>query len=130
MNNVILLGRLGKEPDEVKYFQNGTAYSGFSLATTRSWKDKAGDRQEKTEWHNISVIGKIAEVCKKYLTKGSQVLVVGEINYETYENEKGKQYITKIKADTVTFIGDRKDIGNKSEIKSQEKQESFDDMPF
>jgi single-strand DNA-binding protein len=128
MNSVTLLGRLGREPDEVKYFQNGTPYTSFSLATTRSWRDKAGERQEKTEWHNISVIGKIAEVCKKYLMKGSQVLVQGEINYETFENEKGKQYITKIKADTITFTGDKKDIGNKVEIKVQ--PETYDDIPF
>lgn len=127
MNRVTLLGRLGRDPDEVKYFQNGTAYTSFSFATSESWKDKAGQRQEKTEWHNISVMGKIAEICAKYLRKGSQALIVGSIRYETFENEKGKHYTTKIKAETVTFVGEKKES---QEATVKEDLPEIDDMPF
>jgi single-strand DNA-binding protein len=132
MNKVILLGRLGKDPEEVKYFQSGTAYTSFSLATSESWKDKAtGERQEKTEWHNISVMGKNAEICSKWLRKGSQVLVEGSIKYENFENEKGKHYITKIKAETVSFVGDKKEtVGEKRETKQVAPEETYDDIPF
>lgn len=88
LNKVILIGRLGKDP-EVRYMPNGEAVCNFSVATSESWKDQSGQRQEKTEWHNITMYRKLAEIAGQYLTKGSQVYLEGKIQSRKYQGKDG-----------------------------------------
>lgn len=88
LNKVILIGRLGRDP-EVRYMPNGEAVCNFSVATSESWKDKNGQRQESTEWHNVTMYRKLAEVAGKYLTKGSQVYLEGKIQSRKYQGKDG-----------------------------------------
>lgn len=114
VNKVILVGRLGKSP-ELKHTPNGNAVAQFSLATSEKFKDK-----EQTEWHNIVVWGKLAEVVSQYLTKGSQVYLSGKITTRSWEDkEKNVKYKTEIVADTVQFL----------DTKNSSKQGASDDVP-
>ena len=88
LNKVILIGRLGRDP-EVRYMPNGEAVCNFSVATSESWKDQSGQRQEKTEWHNITMYRKLAEIAGQYLTKGSQVYLEGKIQSRKYQGKDG-----------------------------------------
>tara|TARA_B100000925_G_C22006036_1_gene473729 strand:+ start:1335 stop:1793 length:459 start_codon:yes stop_codon:yes gene_type:complete len=105
VNKVIILGRLGQDP-ELKYTPGGAAVCNFSLATSESWTDKSGQKQEKTEWHRIVVWGKLAELCNQYLTKGRQAFVEGKLQTRSWDDNNGqKRYMTEINASTVQFIG-------------------------
>lgn len=105
VNKVILLGRLGQEP-ELKYTPGGAAVCNFSLATTEAWTDKSGQKQEKTEWHRVVVWGKLAELCNQYLSKGRQAFVEGRMQTRSWDDKDGnKRYTTEIMASTVQFIG-------------------------
>ncbi len=96
VSKVILVGNLGNDP-EMKYASNGNAICNLSVATSESWNDKAGAKQERTEWHSVSIFGKIAEVAGKHLRKGSKVYLEGQIKTDTWENQKGeKQSKTKV----------------------------------
>lgn len=106
MNKVILVGRLGKDP-ELTYTQTGTAKVKFSLATSRKWRDKKdGSTKEKTTWHNIVAWDALAKTCGQYLAKGRQVAIEGEIEYRDYEKDGIKRTFTEIVAGQVEFIGD------------------------
>jgi single-strand DNA-binding protein len=105
VNKVILVGRLGADPD-MRYTPSGQGVCEMRLATSESWNDKNGQRQERTEWHRIVVWGKRAEVCSKYLSKGRQVYVEGRIQTRSYDDKDGnKRYITEIIAADVQFLG-------------------------
>ena len=105
VNKVILVGNLGKDP-EVRYTQSGRAVARFSLATSEVWNDAEGNRQERTEWHNIIVWGKQGETCAQYLAKGRQAYVEGSIRSRSYDDKTGqKRYITEIIAQRVRFLG-------------------------
>jgi single-strand DNA-binding protein len=105
VNKVILVGHLGADPD-MRYTPSGQGVCELRLATSESWNDKNGQRQERTEWHRIVVWGKRAEVCSKYLAKGRQVFVEGRIQTRTYDDKDGnKRYITEIIANDVQFLG-------------------------
>jgi single-strand DNA-binding protein len=105
VNKVILVGNLGADPD-MRYTPSGQGVCELRLATSESWNDKNGQRQERTEWHRIVVWGKRAEVCSKYLSKGRQVYVEGRIQTRTYDDKDGnKRYITEIIAADVQFLG-------------------------
>jgi len=105
VNKVILIGNLGKDP-EVRYTQSGRAVARFSIATTEFWNDQEGNRQERTEWHNIIVWGKQGETCAQYLAKGRQVFIEGSIRSRSYDDKSGtKRYITEIIAQRVRFLG-------------------------
>ena len=105
VNKVILLGNLGADP-EVRFTPGGQAVANFRIATSESWNDKNGQRQERTEWHRVVVWGKRAEVCSKYLSKGRQVYVEGRIQTRTYDDKDGnKRYITEVIAADVQFLG-------------------------
>ena len=88
LNKVILIGRLGKDP-EVRYMPNGEAVCNFSVATGESWKDSNGQKQERTEWHNITMYRKLAEIAGQYLKKGSQVYLEGKIQSRKYQSKDG-----------------------------------------
>jgi len=112
INKVILLGNLGKDP-ELSYTQGGRALCKFPLATGESFTNNAGERQERTEWHNIVVWGKQAESVGKYLQKGRQVYIEGRIQTRSWDDEKTgqKRYMTEINAQRVIFLGGRGDGG-------------------
>lgn len=105
VNKVILVGNLGKDP-EVRYLDNGVAVANFSLATTESYKNKAGERVSQTEWHNIVVWRGLAEVAEKYLKKGASVYIEGKIKTRKWEDKEGNtRYNTEILADNMTMLG-------------------------
>jgi single-strand DNA-binding protein len=105
VNKVIILGRLGQDP-ELKYTPGGMAVCNFTLATSESWADKAGQKQERTEWHRVVVWGKLAELCNQYLSKGRQAFVEGSLQTRSWDDKSGqKRYTTEINAKTVQFIG-------------------------
>ena len=111
VNKVILVGNLGKDP-ELRYTPSGAAVATFSLATTERYKDRDGNRQEKTEWHNIVVWRQLAEICGKFLHKGKQVYIEGKIQTRSYDDRDGnKRYITEIVADQMQMLGRAGDEG-------------------
>ncbi len=104
VNKVILVGRLGADP-EVKAIGSGSTVARLNLATSESWV-KDGQRQERTEWHRVTVWGKLAEICGKHLAKGRQVYVEGKLQTRQWEDQQGqKRYTTEIVASTVQFLG-------------------------
>ena len=88
VNKVILVGRLGRDP-ETRYMPNGDAITNFSLATDEQWRDRNGERQARTEWHNVSLYGKLGEIAGQYLRKGSQVFIEGKIQSRKYTGKDG-----------------------------------------
>ena len=119
VNKVILVGHLGKDP-EVKYMANETAVCNFSIATNRSYKDKAGERVEQTEWHNITFFGKQAEVIKEYLKKGNQIYIEGHIQTTQSEKDGQTRYFTNIIGEQFSFIGSKNDSSNTSSSSNEE----------
>ena len=105
INKVIIVGNLGKDP-ELRHTPQGQAVANFSIATSESWNDKQGQKQERTEWHRIVVWGKLGELCAKYLTKGRQAYVEGKLQTRSWDDKDGqKRYTTEIVASTVQFLG-------------------------
>ena len=106
VNKVMLLGNLGRDP-EVRTFPNGDSVCNFSIATSTSWKDKAsGEKKEKTEWHNIVMYRKLAEIAGEYLKKGSSVFVEGSLQTRKWQTKEGQdRYTTEIAADTMQMLG-------------------------
>lgn len=105
VNKVILVGRLGKDP-ELKYTQGGAAVARFSLATDEVWKDQSGEKQQKTEWHNIVAWSKLAEICGQYLAKGRLVYIEGRLQTRSWEDKEGnKRTTTEIRADNMVMLG-------------------------
>ena len=99
------IGRLGNPP-ETRYMANGEAVTSFSLAVGSSWKNKDGEKQESTEWVNITAFGKLAEICSEYLAKGSQVYISGRMKTDKYQAKDGTdRYSTKIIADRMQMLG-------------------------
>ena len=137
VNKVILIGRLGKDP-EVKFTQGGVSYARFSIATDETWKDQGGERQQRTEWHNIVAWRKLADICGQYLTKGKLIYIEGHLQTRSWEDKDGsKRYMTEVQTDTMVMLSG----GNseyKPEFKSEHKQnksspkeeEVSDSMPF
>jgi len=107
-----LIGNLGRDP-EVRYLPSGNPVANFSIATSENYTDRNGTKQERTDWHNIVVYGKQAELCGQYLKKGRQVFVEGRISYRNYEAKdgSGKRYVTDIVAQRVQFLGGRAGAG-------------------
>jgi len=135
LNKVMILGNLGRDP-EIKDIK-GIAVVNFSVATSKSWKDQSGEKQERTEWHNIVCYKKVAEIAGKYLSKGKQVFVEGELQTRSWDDKETgvKKYKTEIVAHNIQFIGDNR---SKDENTSSNDQElaptpsinSTDEIPF
>ncbi|MGH8752563.1 MAG: single-stranded DNA-binding protein [Burkholderiales bacterium] len=107
VNKVIIVGNLGRDP-EVRYMPDGGAIANISVATTESWKDKSGEKQERTEWHRVAFFGKLAEIAGEYLKKGSQVYVEGSLRTRKWQDKEGKdRYTTEIVADRMQMLGSR-----------------------
>ena len=111
VNKVILVGRLGRDP-ESRFTASGQAVCNFSLATDRSYKDRNGQTQKQTEWHKIVVWGKLAEICQKFLKKGSQIFVEGRIQSRQWEDQQGqKRTAFEIVANEMRMLGSRGEAG-------------------
>ncbi|QJR16314.1 single-stranded DNA-binding protein [Usitatibacter palustris] len=110
VNKVILVGNLGRDP-ETRYIPDGGAVTNISVATTETWKDKSGEKQEKTEWHRVAFFGKLAEIAGEYLKKGSQVYVEGRLQTREWEKDGVKRYSTEIIADRMQMLGSRQGMG-------------------
>lgn len=121
LNKVALLGRLGKDP-ELKYTPNGSAVCNFSLATSETFKDGNGGIKETTEWHNIVIWNKLAEVAGKYLNKGSLCYLEGKIKTRSWENNGEKKYITEIVADNLILL-------NSNQNQNDNQNETFSYPP-
>ena len=105
VNKVILLGRLGRDP-EVRYTPSGTAVANFSIATSEQWNNKDGEKQERTEWHKIVAWKRLGEICGEYLHKGSQVYIEGKIQTKSWEDRDGnKRYTTEVIAQNMQMLG-------------------------
>lgn len=105
LNKVLLIGNLGRDP-ETRYLPDGGAVTNISIATTDSWKDKQGEKQEKTEWHRVSFFGKLAEIAGEYLKKGSQVYVEGSLTTRKWQDKDGQdKYTTEIRAQSMQMLG-------------------------
>ena len=125
LNKVTLIGHLGKDPI-TRYMQNSDAVCNFSIATSESWKDAQGQRQEKTEWHAITLYRKLAEIAAQYLKKGSLIYLEGKIQSRKYTDKQG------IERTAYEIIGDElKMLGGRDNQPAQPpEQQPFDDVPF
>ncbi|QHJ83479.1 MAG: hypothetical protein [Caudoviricetes sp.] len=109
VNKVILVGRLGRDP-ETRYMPNGEAITNFSLATDEQWRDRNGERQTRTEWHNVSLYGKLGEIANQYLRKGSQVFIEGKIQSRKYTGKDGIERMAyDIIGNEMKMLGNRND---------------------
>jgi single-strand DNA-binding protein len=121
VNKVILIGNLGRDP-EVRYMPDGGAITNVSVATTENWKDKNGEKQEKTEWHRVAFFGKLAEIAGEYLKKGSQVYVEGRLQTRKWQDKEGNdKYTTEIVADRMQMLGSRQGMGAGGERDAPER---------
>lgn len=115
INKVILVGHLGGDP-EVRYSQSGGAITMISVATTETWKDKDGEKQERTEWHRVKAFGRLAEIMGEYLEKGRQVYIEGSLRTEKYNDKNGiEKYSTQIIADEMQMLGGAQGDGQRGE---------------
>jgi single-strand DNA-binding protein len=138
INKVILVGHLGKDPELIKV-PSGTSLCKFSIATTERFKNRQGEQQEKTEWHNIIAWGGLAETCGKWLHKGKQVYIEGKLQTTSYEDDNGtRRYRTEVVANTMQMLGRAADYDGGYEKPRQLPQSGttdsddwgMDDVPF
>ena len=143
VNKVILVARLGAEVD-MRYLPSGEAVANLRVATTDTWKDKDGNKQEATEWHRVSFFGRQAEVCGQYLKKGSQIYVEGSIRTRKWQDKEGQdRYTTEIRGDRMQMLGGRQGAGEEParggdgtgghkapRQPANGNAEEFDDVPF
>src|ERR1017187_362192 len=109
VNKAMIIGHLGKDP-ETRYMTNGDAVTSFSIATSETWKDKSGEKQEKTEWHNIVLFKRLAEIAGEYLHKGSLVYIEGKLTTEKWQDKEGKdRYTTKIIANELKMLSGKRE---------------------
>lgn len=134
VNKVILVGSLGKDP-ETRYMPNGNAVTNAALATSESWKDQAGVKQEKTEWHRIVFFNRLADIAGQYLKKGSKVYIEGRLQTKKWQDQSGNdRYTTEIVANEMQMLGDppgnQKQQQRPQQQKHAESTDFDDDMPF
>ena len=129
VNKVIIVGTLGADPD-TSYAPSGSAITKLSIATNESWKDKeTGEQKEKTEWHRISMFGRLAEISAEYLRKGSQVYIEGKLATNKWQDKEGNdRWTTEIIANQMQMLGGRP-TGNATSSKSNENQQSPPEPP-
>jgi single-strand DNA-binding protein len=127
---------LGQDP-EIRHTANGSAVANISVATNESWKDKDGQKQERTEWHRISMFGKLAEIAQQYLKKGSQAYFEGRIQTRKWQDQSGNdRYSTEIVANEMQMLGGRSDSAPQQRQQPTPQpttggtDDGFDDIPF
>ena len=134
VNKAILLGNLGKDP-EIRRLDDGRAVANFSIATSESYKNKAGEKVTNTEWHNIVLWSPLAEIAENYLKKGSQVYIEGKISNRSYEDKEGvKKYISEVVGRDITLLGRAPEPQQQNDSSSTEndnpEEVQEDDLPF
>jgi len=130
VNKVILVGRLGRDP-EIRYTPDGTAVANFSIATSDEWTDKGTqERKERTEWHRIVAWRRLGEICGEYLSKGRQVYVEGKLQTRSWEKDGVTRYTTEIVASDVQFLGGKGDTGDTSDSSMGRKAPPMSGPPF
>ena len=134
VNKGILLGNLGKDP-EIRRLDDGRAVANFSIATSESYKNKAGEKVTNTEWHNIVLWSPLAEIAENYLKKGSQVYIEGKISNRSYEDKEGvKKYISEVVGRDITLLGRAPESQQQNDSSSTENDNpeavQEDDLPF
>jgi single-strand DNA-binding protein len=145
LNKVMLIGRLGQDPD-VRYTQSNTAVANMSIATSERYKDSNGEQQERTEWHRVVAWGRTAEICQQYLQKGSQVYIEGPLQTRKWEDKDGQErYTTEVKALQMIMLDSRnagqgnanagpamagaeQPLSSATDLNSS--QDDMDDLPF
>ena len=129
VNKVILIGRLGKDP-ETRYMTSGEAVTNCTLATSENWKDKSGEKQEKTEWHNLVFYRRLAEIAGEYLKKGSQIFVEGKLQTRKWQDKEGKdRYTTEIVVNEMTMLGGKSSGAGSFEVVENERSEVSSSRP-
>lgn len=123
LNKLQVIGNLGKDP-EMKYLDSGVATCRFSVATTESWNGKDGSKQERTEWHNITAWDKLAEICGKYLKKGSKVYLEGSVESRQYEQDGVKKYFTGMRLRDMMMLDK---LGDREETAEEEAPRTYTD---
>ncbi|MBH15946.1 MAG: single-stranded DNA-binding protein [Gemmatimonadetes bacterium] len=135
LNKVMLIGHVGDDP-EIRSTPNGNTLAKFSVATSRTWKDKDGQQQEKTEWHRCTAWGKLADIIGMYVKKGKQLYVEGSVEYSQTENDGQIRYWTDINVRDMQMLGSRSDEGSwtsppeESPEPPKSNSEPDDDLPF
>ena len=137
INKAILVGRLGKDP-EIRYTPDGAMVTSFSVATDEVWKDKNGERVQKTEWHRIVTFRKLAEICGKYLAKGKLVFIEGRIQTRSWDDKEGrKHYTTEIIASNMQMLDSKGTMAKGDDLSGYDAAPHFpdgesmpDDVPF
>ena len=132
VNKVILVGRLGQNPD-LKHTPSGAAVANFSVATNESWTDKQGQKQERTEWHRVVVWGKLAEIAGQYLEKGRQVYVEGKLQTREWQDKEGqRRWTTEVQAQSLRFLGSAGGSSSRSQGAPDEGDPGWteDNVPF
>ncbi len=129
VNKVILVGRLGKDP-EIKKMTNGEYVTNVTLATTESWKDKSGSKQEKTEWHNLVFYRRLAEIAGEYLKKGAQIYIEGKIQTRKWQTKDGQdRFSTEIIVSEMQMLGSKL-LDRSEEFAPQFRHDAVDSIPF
>lgn len=130
VNKVILIGNLGKEP-EVKHGSNGALRVSFSLATNDFFKSKTGEKVARTDWHNVVLWGKLAEIGEKYLTKGKQVYIEGRLTSRSFDGKDGEtRYITEIIANSMVLLGSGKSDNADGGVPSYDSEAESESLSF
>ena len=135
LNKVQIIGHLGKEP-EMRYTPSGKPVTTFSMAVSRSWNSADGERHSETEWFNIVAWGNLAEICKKYLTKGQQVYVEGRLQTRRWDDKEGVKHTSvEVVANEMMMLGERRDHSNAHSSSESEGPEdgpepNDDEFPF
>ena len=145
VNKVILVGRLGKDPEQ-RFMPNGEAVTNATLATSENWKDKSGEKQEKTEWHNLTFYRRLAEIAGEFLKKGSMIYVEGKLATRKWQDKEGKdRYTTDIIVGEMQMLGGKpsgdQESGRPAPASSAQPAttskpgtgqgfDNFDDVPF
>lgn len=128
VNKVILVGRLGQDPELKAVGQTNVCK--FSVATSEKWTDKAGEKQERTEWTTVEVWGKSAENCAKYLKKGSMAYVEGKLKTDKSEKDGQTRYFTSVRADGVTFLSSSGNQSKQEDFSTEPSLNTNQDVPF
>ena len=138
LNKVMIIGNLGADP-EMRYMPSGAAVANLSIATTEKWKDKeSGQMKERTEWHRVSLFGRLAEIAGEYLTKGSQVYIEGKLQTRKWQDKDGNdRWTTETVAGQMVMLGSRGEGGTSKPAPRQQAPETpapqadiEDDIPF
>jgi len=134
LNKTMIIGRLTRDP-ESRNIPTGQLVSSFSVATNRTWKDQSGAKQEKTEFHNVVAWGKLAEICKQYLSKGKKVFIEGRLQTRSWDDQNGqKKYKTEIIAENMQMLdnvsGGANNFSPNTSPNTSQKEEDSNELPM